>query len=158
MNALTIATLLFNLAFMAVVYMVIAWCWRHREKPEPMTMNDVAEEANQTMHQAFSDVGKSMRAVMPHRALDNVFDEAIRGMKEAIKAERDCLYQAGYQVGLHEPEHVEVAALFESMRTRFHLEEEDDPTEEDYLDGQQEGEQERHRRAAQQLDLFEPRP
>jgi hypothetical protein len=158
MNALTIVTLLFNVALFAVAYLVIAWCWRHRERPEPMTMNDVAEEANRTMHQAFADVGRSMCAVMPPRDLDKEIEEAIQGMKEAIKEERERVHQAGYQVGLTEPEHVDVAALFESMRRRFHLDEEDDLTEEDYLDGQREGEQERQRRAGlvplQQLDLF----
>lgn len=158
MNALTIATVFFNIAFIAMAYLVIAWCWRHREMPEPITKNDVAEEANRAMRQAFAGVGDSMRAVMPQRDLDKEFDEAIRGMKEAIKEERERLYQAGYQVGLNEPEQVDVAALFESMRTRFHLDEEDDSTEEDYLDGQREGELERQRRAGlvplQQLDLF----
>lgn len=106
----------------------------------------------------FAGVGDSMCAVMPQRDPYKEFEEAIGGIKEAVKEERERVYQAGYLVGLHEPEHVDVAARFESMRTRFHLEEEDDPTEEDYLNGQREGEQERQRRAGlvplQQLDLF----
>ncbi|WP_157511035.1 hypothetical protein [Frateuria sp. Soil773] len=62
---------------------------------------------------------------------------------EILAKDRVALYQAGFQVGLKEPERVDVAALFASVRRRFHIEDEMDAVDPAYLEGQRAGEAER---------------
>jgi hypothetical protein len=62
---------------------------------------------------------------------------------EILAKNRLALYQAGFQVGLKEPERVDVAAFFDSMRRRFHIEDDLDEVDPAYIEGQRAGEAER---------------
>lgn len=90
MNALMIVNLLFTIAVIGVAYMVIAWVWRHREKPERPAMDDMVEEANRTMRQVFAGVGDSMREVMGARRGAEARHE------QKILGECDRVYQASF--------------------------------------------------------------